>query len=139
MLVMIVPFSQHRAIESVSNLLRRCTVASMNRNHLNFFVATRAIDKFVSSLSIRLDETLPKLVELTKSRQLTQSRNTKLPRRDNSPRLQLTARSAVGVPERAADGQLDALHGGAIYMAAKKTAKKSTKKKAAKKTAKKKR
>jgi hypothetical protein len=35
------------------------------------------------------------------------------------------------------DGQQDASHGGAIYMAAKKTAKKSTKKKGAKKAAKK--
>jgi hypothetical protein len=34
-----------------------------------------------------------------------------------------------------ADGQKDASHGGAIYMAAKKTAKKSTKKKAATKKA----
>jgi hypothetical protein len=48
--------------------------------------------------------------------------------------LQLTARSVIGVPERATDGQQDASHGGAIYMAAKKkTAKKSTKKKSAKK------
>ena len=53
--------------------------------------------------------------------------------------MQPTARSVIGVPERATDGQQDASHGGAIYMAAKKTAKKSTKKKAAKKTAKKKR
>jgi len=50
--------------------------------------------------------------------------------------MQLTARSVIGVPERATDGQQDASHGGAIYMAAKK-AKKSTKKKGAKKSAKK--
>jgi hypothetical protein len=42
----------------------------------------------------------------------------------------------IGVPERATDGQQDASHGGAIYMAAKK-AKKSTKKKGAKKASKK--
>src|SRR5437764_12443406 len=99
MLVIIVSFSQHRALESVSNLLRRRALASASCEKLSFFSALRAIDKFVSSLSIRLDETLPKLVELTKSRQSTQSRNTKLPRCDDSPRPQLTARSAVGVPE----------------------------------------
>jgi hypothetical protein len=60
--------------------------------------------------------------------------------RANQPRLtrnqQPTASSAFGVPELATDGQQDASHGGAIYMAAakKKTAKKSTKKKAAKKS-----
>ena len=40
----------------------------------------------------------------------------------------------IGVPERATDGQQDASHGGAIYMAAKKTAKKSTKKTGKKKS-----
>ena len=62
--------------------------------------------------------------------------------RANQPRLtrnqQPTASSAFGVPELATDGQQDASHGGAIYMAAKKkTAKKSTKKTGAKKATKK--
>jgi len=52
--------------------------------------------------------------------------------------MQLTACSVIGVPERATDGQQDAFHGGAIYMAAKK-AKKSTKKKAKKSSKKSKR
>jgi hypothetical protein len=48
-------------------------------------------------------------------------------------KIATTARSAIGVPERALDGRQDASHGGAIYMAAKKkTAKKSTKKTAKK-------
>jgi len=43
----------------------------------------------------------------------------------------------IGVPEQATDGRLkDTSHGGAIYMAAKKT-KKTAKKKSTKKTAKK--
>jgi hypothetical protein len=50
--------------------------------------------------------------------------------------LCITARFAIGVPKRATDGQQDASHGGAIYMAAKK-AKKSTKKKGAKKSSRK--
>jgi hypothetical protein len=54
------------------------------------------------------------------------------------PRNRTSARFVTGVPKRAADGQEDASHAGAIYMAAKKTAKKSTKKKTgAKKAAKK--
>jgi len=102
-----------------------------------------AIDKFVLSLPVRLDETLPKLVEFThRSSQRSSATRCCLPgapRRDQES--QPAARSANGVPERATDGRQDASHGGAIYMAAKKkTAKKSTKKKTgAKKAAKKKR
>jgi hypothetical protein len=99
-----------------------------------------AIDKFVLSLPVRLDETLPKLVEFT-HRGSQRSSATRCclpaaPRRDQES--QPAARSANGVPERATDGRQDASHGGAIYMAAKKkTAKKSTKKTGAKKAAKK--
>jgi hypothetical protein len=40
-------------------------VAPARRDDLNFLRCFRTIDKFVLSLPVRLDETLPKLVEFT--------------------------------------------------------------------------
>jgi hypothetical protein len=111
--------------------LARRAAARASRRDLNLFCAPYPSHKIVSSLPVRLDETLPKLVEFT---QVSSQRNSAtrccLPdvtHRD--VKIATTARSANGVPERALDGRQDASHGGAIYMAAKKkTAKKSTKK-----------
>jgi hypothetical protein len=46
---------------------------------MSFFLQLTAIDKFISSLPVRLDETLPKLVEFTQRSQSTQLRSTTLP------------------------------------------------------------
>jgi hypothetical protein len=56
----------------------------MIASDLNIFSRLGAIDKFVSSLPVRLDETLPKLVEFTHRGQSTQSGGTTLPARSTS-------------------------------------------------------
>ena len=74
-------FSNQNTIVAIARMLQ------LRIARLEFFSRLiRAIDKFFSSLPVRLDETLPKLVEFTLSRQSTQSSDTKL-RSLDSPRL----------------------------------------------------
>jgi hypothetical protein len=56
----------------------RAPLHAAARGNLNNSRDLGAIDKIVSSLPVRLDETLPKLVEFTQLRQSAQFRNTML-------------------------------------------------------------
>lgn len=102
---------------------------------MNILHQFRAAGKFGSSFPVRLDETLPKLVEFTKSRQISQTRDTKLlPAAPPRMCFRLTARSAIRRPG-ACNGRTNrtpSTEEPFTMAAKKKTARKSTKKKATK-------